>query len=244
MSDQQGSPQLRLAEVPLIGVLIVEDHQMFAEGLARVLKDEPDFQVLGICRRLDDAREFLRNGHADVVLMDHHMPDGEGVAAARYIREEHPRTRVIMVSAAEERGVLFEALEAGCSGFIGKSESMVHLASGIRGAMVGNVALSPAMATKLIGPDTRAHGYSDALTPRELEVLQLMAQGMNNAQIASRLFMSESTVRNKIARINSKLGVHSKLEAVTRGLRQGLVELDPEAGEASTHVTAIPKPPA
>ncbi|MGA8016374.1 MAG: response regulator transcription factor [Candidatus Dormiibacterota bacterium] len=227
-----------------IRVLIVEDHQLFAEALARALEDEPDMVTVGICRFLDSAREFLRNDRVDVVLMDYHMPDGDGIAAARYVREEHPRTRVVVVSAAEDRAVLFEALDAGCSGFIGKSESMIHLAAAIRGAMVGNVALSPGMAAKLLGPDGRSHGYGFALTPRELEVLRAMAQGLSNLQIADRLFMSETTLRNKIARINSKLGVHSKLEAVTRGLRLGLVELDPEDDREDARVLVVRTPPA
>ena len=170
------------------------------------------------------------------------MPDGDGVAATRYIRQEHPRTRVIVVSAAEERDLLNEALEAGCSGFIGKSESMAHLPHAIRGAMVGTVAISPAMAAKLVAPGRP--GYGDELTPRELAVLQLLVRGMTNAQISLELFMSEATVRNKVARINSKLNTHSKLEAVTRRLRLGLVELEGEDGPEPARIVAVPRPPA
>jgi len=245
MNDSEMGPELRLSATPLIRVLIVEDHQMFAEALARGLRDEKDIQVDGISQRLDDAREFLRRRHVDVVLMDYHLPDGDGIVAARYIREEHPRTRVIVVSAVEERQVLDEALAAGCSGFISKSESLDHLPSAIRGAMVGNVAISPAMVAKLIGPAGGARqGYGDDLSPRELEVLQLLAQGWDNAAIEQQLFMSHATLRNKLSKINSKLATHSKLEAVTKALRLGLVQIEREDGAAEAKVVAVPRPPA
>jgi DNA-binding NarL/FixJ family response regulator len=165
--------------------------------------------------------------------------------AARYIREEHPRTRVIVVSAVEDRQVLDEALVAGCSGFISKSESLDHLPSAIRGAMVGNVAISPAMIAKLIAPTAAAHqGYGDDLSPRELEVLHLLAQGWDNASIEQQLFMSHATLRNKLSRINSKLATHSKLEAVTKALRLGLVQLEREEGSQEPRIVAVPRPPA
>ena len=244
MPDFDTAPELKLSSSPLIRVLIVEDHQMFAEALARALRDEPDMRVDGISQRLDDAREFLRRRHVDVVLMDYHLPDGDGTVAARYIREEHPRTRVIVVSAVEERQVLDEALVAGCSGFISKSESLDHLPSAIRGAMVGNIAISPAMIAKLIAPTTAARqGYGDDLSPRELEVLQLLAQGWDNASIEQQLFMSHATLRNKLSRINSKLATHSKLEAVTKALRLGLVQVEREDGSQRPRVVAGPRPP-
>jgi DNA-binding NarL/FixJ family response regulator len=244
MSDPSTATPSPAGEHPPIRVLIVEDHQMVAEAIAQVLEAEPDIAVVAICRRLDETREFLRHADADIVLMDYNMPDGDGIAAARYIREEHPRSRVIIVSAAEERNVLYEALEAGCSGFLGKSESMVHLASAIRGAMVGSIAMSPAMAARLVEPGGRWRGYGDALTQRELDVLRLMALGLNNTLICQRLFMSEGTLRNKMARINAKLGAHSKLEAVSKGLRMGLIELKAEepGGSPEDHLTVVPRP--
>jgi DNA-binding NarL/FixJ family response regulator len=246
MTEPATAPLRRANDHPQIRVLIVEDHQMVAEAIAQVLEAEPDIRVVAICRLLDEAREFLRREDADIVLMDYNMPDGDGIAAARYIRDEHPRSRVIIVSAAEERNVLYEALEAGCSGFLGKSESMVHLASAIRGAMVGSIAMSPAMAARLVEPGGRWRGYGDALTQRELDVLRLMAQGLNNTLICQRLFMGEGTLRNKMARINAKLGAHSKLEAVSKGLRMGLIELEadgpgPPPGD---HLAVVRRPGA
>ena len=160
-------PPFALSPNPLIRVLIVEDHQMFAEALARALRDEPDIRVDGISQRLDDAREFLRRNQVDVVLMDYHLPDGDGIVAARYIREEHPRTWVLVVSAVEDRQVLDDALTAGCSGFISKAESLDHLPSAIRGAMVGNIAISPAMVAKLIGPTRRRVRATATISTRE-----------------------------------------------------------------------------
>jgi DNA-binding NarL/FixJ family response regulator len=242
MSPSTG-PEPAPADVdPRIRVLIVEDHQMVAEGLVELLRGEPDIRVVGICTRLDQFRERLRNDPIDLVLLDCSMPDGDGLAAARFVRQEHPRTRVIVVSAAEERSVLLEALEAGCQGFIGKSESMAHLPGAIRGAMLGTVALSPAMAARLTagsaGPRP-GHGLSH----RELDVLELFAQGKSSEEIASELFMSDSTLRNKIARINSKLGVHSRLDAVTMALRLGLIDVRPEDGPEKPQLVAMPRHP-
>ncbi len=245
MPDLEIDPPFALSPNPLIRVLIVEDHQMFAEALARALRDEADIRVDGISQRLDDAREFLRRNQVDVVLMDYHLPDGDGIVAARYILEEHPRTRVLVVSAVEERQVLDEALSAGCSGFISKAESLDHLPSAIRGAMVGNIAISPGMVAKLIGPASAVRqGYGDDLSPRELEVLQLLAQGWDNTAIEQQLFMSHATLRNKLSRINSKLATHSKLEAVTKALRLGLVQIEREDGSREPRVVAVPRPPA
>ena len=243
MTDATAAPHADRSEPPPIRVLIVEDHQMFAEALARALQDEPDIRIDGICSRLELAREFLRRVHVDVVLMDYRLPDGDGIVAARYVRVEHPRTKVIIVTATEEREALNEALDAGCSGFISKSESLIHLPSAIRGAMVGNTAISPAMVAKLIEQDRHPRGFADGLTPREVDVLQLLAQGWGNTAIREQLFMSEHTLRNYVARINSKLGTHSKLEAATKALRMGLVELDAEESTDGPRLVAVPRPP-
>jgi DNA-binding NarL/FixJ family response regulator len=243
MTDLTPDATPEASEHQPIRVLIVEDHQMFAEALARALQDEPDVRVDGICNRLADAREFLRRVHVDVVLMDYRLPDGDGIVAARYVRVEHPRTKVIIVTANEEREALNEALEAGCSGFITKSESLIHLPAAIRGAMVGNTAISPSMVAKLIDQDGPRRSYGDGLTPREVDVLQLLAQGCGNAAIREQLFMSEHTLRNYVARINSKLGTHSKLEASTKALCMGLVALDSEETSDGPQLVAVPRPP-
>jgi DNA-binding NarL/FixJ family response regulator len=243
MTEPAPEPQSDPTEPASIRVLIVEDHQMFAEALARALQDEPDIRIDGICSRLDDAREFLRRVRVDVVLMDYRLPDGDGIVAARYVRVEHPQTKVIIVTATEEREALSEALEAGCSGFITKSESLIHLPSAIRGAMVGNTAISPTMVAKLVEQEKRHRGHEDGLTPREIEVLQLLAQGWGNSAIREQLFMSEHTLRNYVYRINSKLGTHSKLEAATKALRLGLVELDAEDSQGGPRLVAVPRPP-
>ena len=245
MTDFDPAPELSLAPTPLIRVLIVEDHQMFAEALARALQDEQDIRVDGLCRRLDDAREFLRRNRVDVVLMDYHLPDGDGIVAARYIRAEHPRTWVIVVSAVEERHVLDDALAAGCSGYISKSESLSHLPSAIRGATVGNTAISPAMVAKLIERTPGARPTTgDDLTERELQVLQLLAEGWDTTEIGEQLFMGPSTLRNRLSVINLKLGTHSKLESVTKALRRGLIQLDRDDGSDEAHIVAVPRPPA
>lgn len=210
-----------------VRVLIVEDHAMFAEALAQALRSESDLSVVGIAGGLAAARNFLRQQAVDVVLMDHGLPDGDGLVGARQIRREHPRTQVILVTATDDRQLVADALGAGCAGFLSKQESLVHLPGAIRNAIVGTRSLSPEMATRLLEVPKRPALHDD-LTERELDILRLLAHGWSNEQIAGHLFLSGSTLRNHISRVNSKLGASSRLAAVSKALRTGVIRLDPQ----------------
>ncbi len=212
-------------------VLIVEDHQLLAETLARSLSDEPDIAIVGLARTVADALDRFRMGPVDVVLLDYNLPDGDGLVVARHILREHPGTHVIMVTAREDREMVRAALGAGCTGFIGKSESFVHLPNAIRSASQGTTAISPAVAAMLVADAPVAAVGADALTEREAELLRLLATGHSSADVADALFVSQHTLRNYLNHINVKLDTHSKLEAVAKALRLGLIALDGDKGE-------------
>jgi len=209
-----------------VRILIVEDHAMFAEALAQALRSESDLSVVGIAGGLTAARNFLRQQTVDVVLMDHRLPDGDGLVGARQIRREHPRTQVILVTATDDRQLVADALVAGCAGFLSKQESLIHLPGAIRNAVVGTRSLSPGMATRLL--ETPQRPAPHGLTERELDILRLLAHGWSNEQIADRLFLSGSTIRNHISRMNSKLDAPSRLAAVSKALRTGVIQMDPQ----------------
>jgi DNA-binding NarL/FixJ family response regulator len=204
-----------------ITVLLVDDHQMFAQAVAASLRSIGDIEILGIAASVDDARRILAVREADVVLMDYRLPDGRGTEAAREVMEDHPSVRVVMLTASTDDAILTEALRSGCAGYVNKSESIDHLATAVRAAASGTTAISPETLVKLMRTEPRMSG--GALTPRELEVLRLMAQGLGNAEITSRISLSAHTVRNHVQSILEKMGTHSRLEAVAKAIREGIV---------------------
>ena len=208
-----------------IRCLIVEDHQMIAEALAHALVEESDITVVGIRATGTEAEDFLRREAVDVVLMDYHLPDADGIQIARQVRREHPATQVVMVTAASDRRLLSAALDAGCSGFISKADSLVHLPNAIRSAVSGTAAFSPGLIDKLVQADAGDDHHSE-LTRREREVLRLFAQGWGPDEVAEHIYVSPNTLRNYVAKINGKLGTKSRFEAVATAVRLGLVTME------------------
>ena len=218
----------------VIQVLIVEDHLLVAEAMAHALAEETDIQVARMAANLAEARTALSRQRVDIALLDFHLPDGDGLMLAKYIISHYPGTKVIMVTALADREVLIEALQVGCSGFISKEESLVHLPAAIRSASSGTTAISPGMAAKLVAPPQSINrNQPDSLEKRELEILTMMGEGYSSSAIAERLFISPNTLRNHLTRINQKLDTHSKVEALAKALRMGLISMertdDPEA---------------
>jgi DNA-binding NarL/FixJ family response regulator len=206
-------------------VLIVDDHAMVAEGLAEVLGAEPGIEVVGRAGTVRDARRLAAETVPDVVVMDYRLPDGDGAEAARRIREEHPATAVVMVTASDHDTVIAAAIEAGCAAYVTKDRAAQDVVAAVRAAARGEVAF-PASALARMIPRMRgatAGPKSGALTPREREILQFLADGRSTKDIAADLVLSPSTVRNHVQNILGKLDAHSKLEAVTTAVRQGIV---------------------
>lgn len=207
-----------------IAVLIVEDHQLLAEALGAGLGDATDIQVAAIAGSCALARETLRTRRFDVALVDLQLPDGDGLQLAAYIREQYPHTQVVICTARMERELVTKALDIGCIGWLSKNESFLNVAGVIRAAAAGAVSFSPGIASLLSRPpDAAPAPGADVLTAREREIVRLIAQGKSTREIAQELFVSANTMRNYYARINDKLGAHSKVEVVMRALELGVI---------------------
>ena len=205
-------------------VLVVDDHEVLAASLAMVLDAEPDLTSVGVAGSLERARALVRSTAPDVLLLDHRLPDGDGVAAIPELRGLRSQMQVVVLTASAADHVLVSAIEGGASGFVSKTRGLAEVTAAVRAAASGEALISPEMLARLLPRLSRTspHAHQD-LTEREHEVLGLLAQGMTNAAIAGQLFVSVHTVRNHIANLSAKLGAHSKLEALSIAVREGLL---------------------
>lgn len=207
-----------------IKVLVVDDHQMFAQGIVKALEGEPGFEVVGIAGSVEEARSAARMRRPDVVLMDFELPDGDGAKATELIKTDRPETRVVMLTSYTDESVLVAAIEAGCSGYVTKHKAVEEVVAAVRAAFAGEALISPSMLARLLPKLRRSYrGLGSDLTPRELEVLRFLAEGLSNQTIAERLVISLHTVRNHVQNILTKLQAHSKLEAVAIAAREGII---------------------
>jgi DNA-binding NarL/FixJ family response regulator len=207
-------------------ILIVEDHRLVAEALAAALDRAGDLVVVGTAGSVDEANRLVAERRPDVVLMDRQLPDGDGVHAAAALTGSWPDLKVVIVTASDDETTLLSAIEAGCSGYVTKFRPVPELIQAVRSAQAGELLVSPSvLATLAAGMRARAQSPGSELSPREREVLQLLAAGLYKEDIARRLGIGITTVRNHIQSILGKLHVHSKLEAVAVGTRLGLVRL-------------------
>jgi len=218
-----------------IRTMIVDDHALFRRGLEMVLVEEPDIELVG--QASDGAEAVTRAGEAlpDVVLMDIRMPKTSGIEAARAMKEAAPSARIVMLTISDEEEDLFEAIRAGASGYLLKDIPLDEVADAVRSVYGGQSLINPSMAGKLL-TEFATLGRRDQeeerpqqvpapkLTDREMEVLKLVARGMNNRDIAKELFISENTVKNHVRNILEKLQIHSRMEAVMIAVREKLIE--------------------
>ena len=205
-----------------IRVMLVDDHAVVRSGLEAFLSVIPDLELVGEAENGDEA--VVRCGllKPDVVLMDLIMPGTDGVTATRLIHEKYPKVHVIALTSFQEDTLIQRALEAGATGYLVKNVSARELATAIRSAHQGRMTLSPEAAEALVHARTQAK-ETDHLTEREREVLKLMVDGLNNAQIAERLVVSLSTVKYHIGNILMKLQVDNRVAAVTVAMHNKLV---------------------
>jgi DNA-binding NarL/FixJ family response regulator len=214
-------------------VLVVDDHALFRRGLEMVLAQEQDIDVVGEAADGAEALELAQELVPDVILMDVRMPKRGGIDACSAIKAVIPSVRIVMLTISDEEEDLFEAVKAGASGYLLKEISIDEVATAIRAVAGGQSLLSPLMASKLLSEfATMARRGKDAeqvplprLTERELEVLKLVARGLNNRDIAKELFISENTVKNQVRNILEKLQLHSRMEAVVYAVREKLLEI-------------------
>ena len=198
---------------------------MFASSLAHALRAEPDLLIVGQAVSLQDARTQIAAEAPDVVLLDHRLPDGDGVSALSSLRALRPSAQVVVLTASATDRVLVAAMEAGAAGFIAKTQQLDDVIAGVRAAAQGESVVSPKLLARLLPRLHRQPGSSrTSLTDRERDILDLLAGGLSNADIAARLTLSVHTVRNHVANLSAKLGAHSKLEALAIAVREGLVD--------------------
>lgn len=206
-------------------LLIVDDHAVFADSLSMALGAQPDFTVAGTATSLAEARALVVSAAPDVVLLDHRLPDGLGVDAIGDLKRLRPSVDVVVLTAAAEDAMLVTATEAGCAGFILKTSPLDELVAAVRTAAAGEISVSSELLARLLNRLQQQHsGPVTDLTARELEILQLIAEGLTNGAIATRLFISVNTVRNHVQGVLSKLGAHSKLEALSIAIRDGIID--------------------
>ena len=208
----------------LVRVLLCDDHQVFVEALAGLLEAD-GLEVVQIVGRVGDAVAAAMAQRPDVVLMDYELPDGDGVGATRAIKAVVPDTHVVLLTSNADEDVLVAAIEAGASGFVTKHKPAAEVTAAIRAAAGGEMLVSSDMLARLLPRMNRGGGGKAAydLTAREVEVLELLAEGTPNHELATRMGISRNTVRNHVQNLLTKLGVHSRLEAVALATREGLL---------------------
>jgi DNA-binding NarL/FixJ family response regulator len=201
-------------------VLIIDDHQVFAELLGEVLGSR-GLKVIGIHGTLAQGMAAVAGQAPDLFILDHRLPDDAGASSVRSLKQASPSTRVLMLTAADERGVLLEAMNAGCDGFVTKRQDIGEVLAAVAAVLRGDTPVSPDMVGALLAGRPSPAGGD--LTPRESDVLQLIGAGHSNQQIAHALGISVNTVRNHVQHILAKLGAHSQLQAVAIASHLGLL---------------------
>jgi DNA-binding NarL/FixJ family response regulator len=213
-----------------IRVLIADDHSVVRQGLQMFLALDEELDVVGEAKNGLEALDYARQLKPDVVLMDILMPEMDGIAATETIRRELPEVEVIALTSVLEDKKIFDAIRVGAIGYLLKDTESEKLCEAIRAAAAGQVQLSPEVAARLMR-EVSAPENPEALTDRETEVLQAVARGLSNQEIADSLVISEATVKTHINNILGKLNLPSRTRAALYALKIGLVSLD----EADLH---------
>jgi DNA-binding NarL/FixJ family response regulator len=212
-----------------IRVMFVEDHLLLADALSAMLAREPDMEVVGVAGSVAMAKALARE-RVDVVLMDYRLPDGTGSDATRAIKARWPAARVVMLTALTDDETVLESIQAGADGYLTKDRAAEDVVQAVRAAYAGETLLPRAVIVEIARRVAAARERDgerpmiDPLTPRELEVLRALTDGLSTPEICERLFITPNTLRTHVQNIMGKLRVHSKLEAVAFALRNRLVE--------------------
>ena len=213
-------------------LLLVEDHAAFRQTLALVFDQQPDFEVVAQAGSLAEARRVMRRREADLGVIDLGLPDGEGFELIEQLREANPHFAALVLTASMDKAEHARAIEAGAAGVLHKSSEVEDIMGAARRLAAGETLISPDELVEMLrlagqsrDDQREARANIEQLTPREMQVLRALAEGLTNRQIAERLHMSVDTERTHMMNILSKLGVHSRLQALLFAARYGLVEI-------------------
>ncbi|HNZ15651.1 MAG: response regulator transcription factor [Anaerolineaceae bacterium] len=214
----------------MIRVLIADDQEIVCEGLKRILESDPEIQVTGIANDGQEALELVASQLPDLVLMDLQMPRMNGVQAIRRLRMSHPALPILVLTTYMDDKWLFDAIRSGASGYLMKDRPRQEILDAIKGTVAGDAYIDPSVAGKVLSNVASSpvtfEDMSYNLTEREQDILNLLAQGLSNADISQQLYLSEGTVRNYTSTLFAKLGVSDRTQAVILALRHGLVSGD------------------
>ena len=219
----------------MIKVLLVDDQTLIRQGIRLLLEIEADIQVVGQAANGREALEQVKSLHPDVVLMDVRMPEMDGVVATRLLSEHFPEVNVIILTTFEDDETVFEGLKAGARGYLLKDISSEEMAQAVRKVAAGEALIEPRLTSKVLAEFSRLAAATDRhssaqpgtlpvpLTERELEVLQALAHGLSNREIAGQLVITEGTVKNHVSSLIEKMGVRDRTQAVLKGQELGLL---------------------
>jgi DNA-binding NarL/FixJ family response regulator len=214
----------------LMRIIICDDQDIVRDGLTLLLKLETDIEIIGVAANGAEAIEMVAHNQPDLVLMDLKMPVMNGVDATREIKAKFPAVKVLVLTTYGTDDWVFDAVRAGASGYLLKDAPREEVLKAVRGTVAGNNYLDPAVAGKIMGEISGSKKKPSSLitgklTPREIEVLQLLAKGLSNEDISKKLFLSEGTVRNHVSSIVDKLGVSDRTQAAILAIQHGLGEV-------------------
>jgi DNA-binding NarL/FixJ family response regulator len=215
-AQQNGNRPLR--------IVIVDDHQLVSDGLGMLLGSQPDFEVAGFANAVADVAALALATDPDVVVMDFHLRDGTGLDAAVAIRKVQPNARFVFLSRDDSDSAWLAAIEAGAGAFIHKSRAATDVIEAVRQVGSGASLIPPSMISSLLSRNRETEVRRESLSGREREVLQLMSEGWSSREIAEKLGISYATVRTHIRSVDTKLGAHSKIEAVVTAREMNIIE--------------------
>jgi DNA-binding NarL/FixJ family response regulator len=212
-----------------IKVLIADDHSLVRQGLRRYLETADDIEVVGEASNGEEVLRLMANGagDADVVLLDIRMPDMDGLETAKFLQQRYPSVGVVMLTAYDDRQFVVEAVRSGARGYVLKARDVEHLIQTVRLVAGGNMVIDPQLVMALADELSRTgerDRRAESLTAREIEVLQLLAFGHTNKNIADQLFISPDTVKTHLEHIFEKLGASDRTAAVAEALRRQIIE--------------------
>lgn len=211
---------MTLMRTGTIRVLLIDDHELVVEGLSRILAKEEDLEIVGRATTAAEGIELAGSAQPDVVLLDHRLPDRDGVEAIGDLREACPGAKVVVLTGFATKKLASDAIGAGCDGFILKTRGTDEVVRALRAAADDEVPVDPSMTSGLLA---RSADNTPSLTPRELEILRMLADGTSTRAIAGELYVSVKTVRNHIQNTMKKLDAHSRIAAIAAAKRLGLV---------------------